>query len=112
MVGIPFKLLVIAFFASAVLGSPLLRAVLRWRFLAFTGVISYSMFLLHHTVLAIVNIPFIKTGLSSWVPSQDLFGVGAAVFVGYVLAILAIAFIVSYFSYRYIESPFLSYKPK
>jgi peptidoglycan/LPS O-acetylase OafA/YrhL len=110
--GIPFRLLVIAFFASAVLGSPLLRAVLRWRFLAFTGLISYSLFLLHHTVLSMVNIPFIKSGVSTWVPSQDIFGVGAAVFVGYALATLAIAFIVSYFSYRYVESPFLSHKPK
>ncbi len=110
--GIPFRLLVIAFFASAVLGSPLLRAVLRWRFLAFTGVISYSLFLLHHTVLSTVTKPYFSAAVRDWVPSQDIFGVGAAVFVGYALATLALAFIVSYFSYRYVESPFLSHKPK
>jgi hypothetical protein len=35
LMGTPVDLLVIAFFASAVLGSPLLGAVLKWRFLAF-----------------------------------------------------------------------------
>jgi peptidoglycan/LPS O-acetylase OafA/YrhL len=111
VVGIPFDLLVIPFFASAVLGSPLLGAVLRWRFLAFTGMISYSLFLLHNTVLSLVNIPYFSTAVRDWVAGQDLLGVWAA-FSGYALAILAIAFTVSYFSYRYVESPFLSHKPK
>ncbi|MBD0269890.1 MAG: acyltransferase, partial [Cyanobacteria bacterium Co-bin8] len=100
VVGIPFTLIVIAFFASAVLGSPLLRAVLSWRFLAFTGVISYSMFLLHHPLLNVVTIPYLSTGFRDWVAGQGLFGVWAG-FSGYALATLAIAFIVSYFSYRY-----------
>ena len=111
VVGIPFDLIVIAFFASAVLGSPLLRRVLRWRFLAFTGVISYSMFLLHDTVLRMVAEPYFLPAIRQWVAGKGLLVVWAG-FCGYTVAILAIAFIISYPSYRYVESPFLSYKPK
>ena len=105
------ELITIAFFTSVVLGSPLLRAVLRWRFLAFTGMISYSMFVLHNTVLVMVAIPYFLPVARDWVAGQGSLAVGA-VFSSYALAILAIIFTISYLSYRYIESPFLSYKPK
>jgi peptidoglycan/LPS O-acetylase OafA/YrhL len=109
-IGMPIDLIVIALFASAVLGSPLLCAVLRWKFLAFTGLISYSMFLLHNTVVVMAS-PYFLPVVRDWVAGQGSLAVWA-VFSGYALAILAIVFTISYLSYRYIESLFLSYKPK
>jgi peptidoglycan/LPS O-acetylase OafA/YrhL len=111
LLGIPIDLLALVFFASLLLGSPLTRAVFRWRFLAFTGMISYSLFLLHSTVIMVVAIPYFRPVIRYWVIGEGPLVVWAA-FSCYTLAILAIAFTVSYFSYRYIESPFLSYKPK
>jgi peptidoglycan/LPS O-acetylase OafA/YrhL len=110
--GLPFELIVIAFFAAGVLGSPLLRTVLKWRPLAFTGRISYSMFLLHHTVLVMVATPYLVPTLRDWLANQNSLLAVWAAFSGYVLVILTIAFTISYLSYRYIEIPFLSYKPK
>jgi peptidoglycan/LPS O-acetylase OafA/YrhL len=111
LLGIPIDLLAIAFFASLLLGSPLLRAVFKWRFLAFIGVISYSLFLLHNTVLMVVARPLLSPAIRDWVVDRGQLAVWAA-FSGYTLAILAVVLTLSYFSYRYIESPFLSYKPK
>jgi peptidoglycan/LPS O-acetylase OafA/YrhL len=105
----PEDLIVTAFFASVLLGSPLPRAVLRWRFLAFVGMISYSMFLLHHTVLLMAA--HFLPGIGNWMTGRSSFAVWAA-FSGYALAILMMAGTIAYFSYRYIESPFLRYKPK
>ena len=73
--------------------------------------ISYSMFVLHNTVLVMVAIPYFLPVARDWVAGQGSLAVGA-VFSSYALAILAIIFTISYLSYRYIESPFLSYKPK
>ena len=111
-IQVPFELIVIAFFAAGVLGSPLLRTVLKWRPLAFTGRISYSMFLLHNTVLVMVATPYLVPALGDWVASQSSLLAVWVAFSGYVLVILTIVFTISYLSYRYIERPFLSYKPK
>jgi peptidoglycan/LPS O-acetylase OafA/YrhL len=122
LIQTPIDLLVIAFFASAVLGAPPLRRVLKWRFLAFTGMISYSMFLLHdvvlrlltyppHSVLPRIGLPDLSTAVRGWVASQDSLAALAA-FSCYTLVFLMVAFPISYLSYRYVESPFLSYKPK
>ncbi len=111
LVGIPLELVAIAFFTSLMLGSPLLRAVFRWRFLAFIGVISYSLFLLHNTVLMVVARPLLSPAIRDWVVDRGQLAVWAA-FSGYTLAILAVVLTLSYFSYRYIESPFLRHKPK
>jgi peptidoglycan/LPS O-acetylase OafA/YrhL len=100
----------IAFFTSAVLGAPLLRKALNWRPLAFIGMISYSMFLLHQTILYVVFRPFLHSVRGWIVGAGDL--VAWAAFLGYCFSVLAAAVGVSYLSYRYIESPFLRYKPK
>jgi peptidoglycan/LPS O-acetylase OafA/YrhL len=125
LMGMPVDLLVIAFFASAVLGSPLLGRVFKWRFLAFTGMISYSLFLLHNLVIRLLThsyyssssvlpkaaLPDLPGAVRDWVVGQGSFAVWAA-FSGYTLVILAVVFPLSYLSYRYIERPFLSSKPK
>jgi peptidoglycan/LPS O-acetylase OafA/YrhL len=125
LMGTPVDLLVIAFFASAVLGSPLLGAVLKWRFLAFTGMISYSLFLLHNMVIRLLThsyyssssvlpkaaLPDLSTAVRDWVVGQGSFAVWVA-FSGYTLVILVVSFPLSYLSYRFIERPFLSSKPK
>ena len=122
LIGIPVELAVIALFASAVLGSPLLGVLLKWRFLAFSGMISYSMFLLHDMVLKVLvwpgywvlsknSPPPLSTAVRDWVAGQGSLAVWAGFF-GYTLVILAVVFPLSYLSYRYIERPFLSYRPK
>ena len=106
----PLDLMTVAFFASAVLGAPLLRGVLSWRPLVFVGVISYSMFLLHHAVLAVAFTPFLDD-VREWIAGRgDL--LAWAAFSGYSFGVLAAAVAVSYLSYRYVESPFLRHKPK
>jgi peptidoglycan/LPS O-acetylase OafA/YrhL len=106
----PLDLIVIAFFASVLLGAPLLREVLRWRPLVFVGVISYSLFLLHHTVIVVVFRPLIDD-VREWIVGRgDL--MAWAAFSVYLLGVLPAAVAVSYLSYRYIESPFLRRKPK
>ena len=123
LMQMPVDLLVIAFFASAVLGSPLLGGVLKWRFLAFTGTISYSLFLLHNMVIRLLTHPYyssvlpkadlpdLPAAVRNWVVGQGSFAMWAA-FSAYTLLILAVALPLSYLSYRYIERPFLSSKPK
>lgn len=46
--------LVILLFVAVLLGSPMLKPVMTWRPLAFFGKISYSVFLLHTTVLFLI----------------------------------------------------------
>jgi len=103
-------LMVVAFFASLLLGTPLLRSVLRWRPLVFVGMISYSLFLLHETIIVIAFRPLLKD-IRGWIMGQEYPMVWAA-FSVYVFAFLAAAIAVAYISYRCIESPFLQYKPK
>lgn len=121
LIEVPVNLIVITFFASAILGSPLLRGILKWRFLAFTGMISYSLFLLHDIVLALladpeqsvlpkIGLPDLSNAVGGWVGAQNSFAVLAVAFCGYILVFMVVTFPISYLSYRYIESPFLSYK--
>ncbi len=102
--------LVIPFFTAAVLGSPVLSRILSWRLLGFVGVISYSLFLLHNTVLMVARtqvLPLVKPLL------KQLDGIALwLAFAGYLGSVLIVCGAVAYLSYRYIESPFLRYKPK
>ncbi len=111
---LPTVSLAIPFFAAAVLGSPVLSRILSWRLLGFVGMISYSLYLLHETVLMLVRIHLWRS------PARPLlFQVaqleGAAMwiaFAGYLGIILVVCGAVAYLSYRYVESPFLRHKPK
>ena len=108
--GIVGSLVVIPFFAAAVLGGPVLSRILSWRPLIFVGMISYSLYLLHNTVLMVARTqilplakPLLKQldGAALWIS-----------FAGYAGSVLVVAGAIAYLSYRYIESPFLRYKPK
>lgn len=102
--------MVILIFASALLGSPILRSLLSWRPLVFVGEISYSLFLLHTTVIVLMlRYLVLGTGGKSWLVQQSGLAVWAS-FAVYAVAILAVALVVSYLSYRFIESPFLRRK--
>ena len=100
-----------AFFAAALLGAPILRTLLGWKPLAFLGLISYSMFVFHQTVLLLVNSYILRTdAVQDWVAQGELnLWIG---FVGFIVGIFAISGVISYLGYRYIESPFLRIKPK
>lgn len=102
--------MVVLFFMSALLGSPVLKPLLAWRPLTFVGEISYSLFLLHMTVI-FLSARYLLFNLRPWFPEQSDPVVWAA-FAGYAVAVLAVAIPLSYLSYRYIESPFLRRKPK
>lgn len=102
--------LVALIFASVLLGSPVMKPVLRWRPLVFFGEISYSVFLLHTTVIFLVTSNFLS-GSRGWFAEQGDPVVWGA-FAGYVASVLALSTLVSYLSYRFIESPFLRHKPK
>lgn len=102
--------MVILFFASALLGSPVLKPLLRWKPLIFVGRISYSLFLLHMTVI-FLSARYLLFNLRPWFPEQSDAVIWAA-FGGYTVAALAIAILLASASYRYIESPFLRRKPK
>lgn len=106
----PLDLMMVAFFASAVLGAPLLRGVLSWRPLVFVGVISYSLFLLHHAVIEVIFRPFLDD-VRDWIVGRGDLAAWVA-FSAYSFGVLAAAIAVSYLSYRCIESPFLRHKPK
>lgn len=102
--------LAILVFVSAVLGSPILKPVLKWRPLGFVGKISYSLYLLHSLViiavfallLPVITLSFTDQGpLAMW-----------AAFATYTFIVLALAGVISYLSFRYIESPFMRIKPK
>jgi peptidoglycan/LPS O-acetylase OafA/YrhL len=106
--------LAIPFFAAAVLGSPVLSRILSWRLLGFVGMISYSLYLLHETVLMLVRIYLWRS------PARPLFYQVAQLdgialwlaFAGYLGSVLVVCGAVAYLSYRYIESPFLRIRPK
>lgn len=107
-------LAVISFFAAALLGSPFLKGLLRWKPLAGIGAISYSLFLLHNTVLVFFVIYLgrhvvafrralegvLTPAVSAWI-SFSLFA----------LCVFGLACAVSYLSYRFVETPFLKRKP-
>jgi peptidoglycan/LPS O-acetylase OafA/YrhL len=99
----------VAFFVAAILGSPVLSRILSWRLLGFIGMISYSLFLIHGTVILLVGEhllrrarPILKQldGAATWIA-----------FVGYFGFTLVVAGMLAYLGYRYIESPFLRHKP-
>lgn len=96
--------------ASALLGSPILKPVLKWRPLVFLGEISYSLFLLHMTALFTMD-HYIWPTFGTWLPNQGRLMVLAA-FSVCSFSVLAAAVPIAYLSYRYIESPFLRRKPK
>ena len=106
-------LLVVCFFASAILGAPLLRGVLGWSPLRRIGLFSYSLFLLHGTVLVVFHKYLLSdpTSLRVWLLDHGPAAVWFA-YAPYAFGILTVACAVSYLSYRFIESPFLQYKPK
>jgi len=109
-VGMVLDLMVALLFVSVLLGSPLTRAVLSRGPLAFVGKISYSLFLLHGTVI-LLGSTYILQNIKGWVEQQSE-AAALFVFLGYALVILVAALGVAYLSYRFIESPFLSRKPK
>lgn len=104
-------LAVIGFFASALLGAPILRRLLKWRLLGFIGLISYSMFVFHQTLVLLVDAYFLKgEGVKDWIGRDSV--IMWASFSFYFLFMFVVIGVVSYLGYRYIESPFLRIKPK
>lgn len=104
-------LALICFFASAVLGAPVLRRLLKWRWLSFIGLISYSMFVFHQTVLMLVSRHILRNSQTqSWATGSDLTMLVS--FLAYSLAVFLVVVAVSYLGFRYVESPFLRIKPK
>jgi peptidoglycan/LPS O-acetylase OafA/YrhL len=101
----------IGLFASALLGAPGFRHLLKWRVLSFIGLISYSMFVFHQTILKLVSGYFLREpAVVEWVKQSLLTQwVGFGVFVLVMAILIGIA---SYLGYRFIESPFLRRKPK
>lgn len=102
--------MVILFFVAALLGSPLLKPVLRLRPLMFIGKISYSLFVLHMTVIYL-TVRYVLFQARPWLATQDPATVWAS-FSAYAIFVVVAALILAYLSYRYIESPFLRRKPK
>jgi peptidoglycan/LPS O-acetylase OafA/YrhL len=108
-------LLVFVFFTSALLGAPLLRGMLSSRPLAFIGMISYSLFVFHATVVVVFYTYFYNKylrGFTEHLLAENSLQMQWIIFCTQALVILAVTGVISYFSYRYIESPFLRYKPK
>jgi peptidoglycan/LPS O-acetylase OafA/YrhL len=115
--------MVILIFVSILLGSPVLRPILGWRPVVFFGEISYSLFLLHSSVIFGV-IGAVLLAVSSW--SADPSAVYAiptwvanqsgptiwAIFLTFTFVVLVTSVPLAYLSYRYIESPFMRIKPK
>jgi peptidoglycan/LPS O-acetylase OafA/YrhL len=115
--------MVILIFVSILLGSPVLRPILGWRPVVFFGEISYSLFLLHSSVIFGV-IGAVLLAVSSW--SADPSAVFAiptwvanqsgptiwAIFLTFTFVVLVTSVPLAYLSYRYIESPFMRIKPK
>lgn len=108
--GIPGWLIVdlsmAAFFFAAVTGSPILRPLLGFRPLRFAGEVSYSLFLLHQTVLVLLTFHY-AAEFRSWAPSSPWLAFSCAV-----ALLLALSVPAAYLSYRLVERPFLSVKPK
>ena len=107
--GMILEALAILVFVSAVLGSPILKPVLKLRPLGFVGKISYSLYLLHGLVLAAVATYVLPVVL--WFTDQGSLTIWAA-FVTYAFVVVAVAVAIAYLSFRYIESPFMRIKPK
>lgn len=104
-------LALVGFFASAVLGAPVLRGLLKWRLLSLIGLVSYSMFLFHQTVLMLVSRHVLRDdGAQDWITQNGLTMWSS--FLAYLLFVCATVGAVSYLGYRYVESPFLRIKPK
>jgi peptidoglycan/LPS O-acetylase OafA/YrhL len=104
--------MLIAFFASAVLGAPVLRRLLlNWKPLAFVGLISYSMFVFHQTVLLFVmsNI-LLKGWFEDWITQSALHAWGG--FLLYFVFVYTVIGLVAYLGFRFIETPFLRLKPR
>ncbi len=101
---------VIALFLAALLGTPILRGVLKWKPLVFVGTISYSMFLLHKTVLVVVY-GFIGKDANRWAASSNWFEVWF-LFAVVTVFMLVVSVFIAALSYRFVEMPFLKYKPK
>ena len=102
----------IAFFVAALLGSPILSRILSWRVLGFIGVISYSFYLIHASFILLVGRHVLRSRsvrrLVAQLDGPELW----LAFAGYFGFILVGVGILAYLGYRYIESPFLRYKPK
>jgi len=99
------------FFASAVLGAPVLRRLLRWKPLSFVGLVSYSMFVFHQTVLMLISTNVLnRESVQDFIKGSTLTMWGS--FGAYILFVFTVVLIISYLGYRYIESPFLRIKPK
>lgn len=114
--GMAVDLLVIGFFASALLGAPLLRGALGWGPLAWIGTISYSLFLLHHTVVVLFmvhlggHLPSLVERVGGLAPAGGWSVWGA--FLVFAACIFSASVAVSYLSYRFVERPFLARKPR
>jgi peptidoglycan/LPS O-acetylase OafA/YrhL len=103
--------LAILVFVSAVLGSPILKPVLRWGPLGFVGKISYSLYLLHGLVLFAVLTYVVMPVVALWVAKQGPLTMWAT-FVAYAFVGLGVSGALAYLSFRYVESPFMRIKPK
>jgi peptidoglycan/LPS O-acetylase OafA/YrhL len=114
LLGSPWAMIaetmVISMFASALLGSPILKPILKWGLLTFFGRISYSLFLLHGTVILVI-LAYVLPAVAPGLADQGGLTVWAT-FVAYAFVVLAVSGTLAYLSFRYIESPFLRIKPK
>ena len=113
----------ILLFISVLLGSPVIKPILSSRPLVFLGEISYSLFLLHSSVIFGV-IGGILFAVRPWFANQGgIFAIPSwltdqgepmiwAVFLTFAFLVFVISVPIAYLSYRYIESPFMRIKPK
>ena len=106
--GMLVELAMYAFLASILLGA--LSGVPGAIPLAFVGRMSYSLFLLHQTVIGFGIVLFIDWGGLSAL--ESVLGLGWGAFFAYALVVLVVASPISYLSYRCFEVPFLRLKPK
>lgn len=100
-------------FAACVAGAPLLMRMLGWRRLAQVGLVSYSAFLLHETVMLVGWKLWLQDRtetISVWLSGGTWASWTA--FLCYMLAFSVATLAISYLSYRFVESPFLKRKPK
>jgi peptidoglycan/LPS O-acetylase OafA/YrhL len=102
--------MIILLFTSVLVGNPILKPLIRWSPLVFVGEISYSLFLLHGTLI-LAMLFYTRYTLRDFVANQSELIVWVT-FAALVFVLLAVAGTTAYLSYRYIESPFLHYKPK
>nr|MDQ3834396.1 acyltransferase [Actinomycetota bacterium] len=76
-------------FGSVLLGSPILKPILKLRPLVFLGEISYSLFLLHNTVLFTTD-SYLRRIVRTWLPDQGELTVGAT-FGAFALVVVAVS---------------------